>query len=124
MRPLQAARLALVAAVVFLAGCPSNNYGKIEGTKWRSVASTVNGRSVPSGFFHVEFGKDGKVFFHAGNVKATGTYSMDWGGDVVTFNFDREIFGRRTHNESITIDGDKLTMTDLDGTAMNFRKVK
>ena len=55
------------------------------------------------------------------NQTYNGTYSLGM-GDNVSFNFDQELEGRKTHVEKIRIDGDKLTMTDSDGTQVAFKK--
>jgi hypothetical protein len=122
MRPNLGSALALLT-VLLLAGCESNVRGKIEGTKWSSLSMTVNGRTISDGFLYLEFAKNGKVFYRAGTVKVDGTYSLGWGGDTVTFNLDREIAGRKTHNETVVITDNKLTMTDSDGTTVTFRRV-
>ena len=51
----------------------------------------------------------------------TGTYSLGW-GDYVTLKFDH-IEGRQNHTEKVVITGDRLTMTDSDGTSLSFEKV-
>jgi hypothetical protein len=110
-------------AVLFVVGCSSNNTGKIEGTKWSSLAGTVKGQPIPAGILQLEFRADGGLTYRAGPQTFTGTYSLG-GGDAVTFNLDQELAGRKSHREKIVINGDNLTMTDSDGTAISFQKVK
>jgi hypothetical protein len=123
MKSLRVLSSILVVAILFVSGCSSSNKGKIEGTKWRSVATTVKGQPLPAGALQLEFKKDGGLVYQAGPISFTGTYSLG-GGDTVTFNLDRELAGRKTHQEKISISGDKMTMTDSDGTELTFDKVK
>ena len=124
MRPLHGATPALLAAALFLVGCESNVRGKIEGTRWSSVSTTVNGRTFAAGYLYLEFRKDGTVYYRAGTQKVDGKYSLGWGGDTVTFKLDREIAGSKVHNETVVIKGDTLTMSDSDGLTITFQKVK
>jgi hypothetical protein len=112
----------LIVSVGFLAvaGCSSNNKGKIEGTKWTNEAGTIKGSNIPAGVIVLEFGKDGKLSFGGGLQVLTGTYSLK-SGDTVTFHFDKEHNGRKDHDEKISISGDRLTLTDSDGT-LTFKK--
>src|SRR6516162_8134504 len=96
------ATVPLIAAVLFVTGCSSNNKGKIEGTKWSSNATNVKGAPVPAGMLRLEFATDGKLTYSAGPTTLTGTYSLG-GGDTVTFHLDQEVQGRKTHAEKITI---------------------
>jgi len=112
--------LALMAVVV--AGCESNNKGKIEGTKWSSMSATVDGQRIPAGALKLEFSKDGKLRYDAGPKVFTGTYSLG-SGDYVTLNLNQDLAGRKQHVETIKIEGSKLTMIDSDGTSLSFRKV-
>lgn len=112
-------RAALWIVCVFLlasVGCSreSNNKGKIEGTKWHSEKCTIDGKEHEAGDFYLEFKKDGKMVFGIGAEDADGTYTLG-AGDQVTFNFDKEVGGRKSHVELITINGDKLTMADSKG---------
>ena len=115
--------LPLMAMVLFLTGCSSNNKGKIEGTKWSSNATTVKDKALPAGVLALEFAADGKLVYQAGPVRLTGTYSLG-GGDSVTFNLDQDLAGRKNHVEKITISDNTLTMRDSDGTSVSFSKVK
>ena len=115
--------LPLMAIVLFLTGCSSNNKGKIEGTKWSSNATTVKGQPLVAGALALEFAADGKLVYQAGPARFTGTYSLG-GGDTVTFNLDQDLAGRKKHVEKITITDNSLTMRDSDGTSLTFSKVK
>src|SRR5262245_7602137 len=101
----------LVLAVVTLVttGCGSNNKGKIEGTKWISIASTVKGTSVPAGTLKLEFGSDGTLVYNAGPQTFRGTYSLG-SGNTITLKLDRELAGSKTHVQKVVIEDDRLTM--------------
>ena len=122
MRSTSILRLTLLTAILLTCGCKSNNKGKIEG-KWSSIASTVKGQAVPEGLLKLEFGTDGSLVYSTGPITFKGTYSLGM-GDSVTLKLDKELAGRKTHVEKVSISGDRLTMTDSDGTAMTFKKVK
>jgi hypothetical protein len=100
----------------------SNNKGKIEG-KWSSVASKIKDQNIPAGTLKLEFTKDGKLTYETPLGTYTGTYELG-AGDKVTLKLDKELAGTKTHEESVVVKDDKLTMTDKDGTAMTFEKVK
>lgn len=123
MRSVSALRLVVLAAVLCLCGCSSSNKGKIEGTKWMSLASTVKGQSLPAGVLQLEFGSDGSLVYKAGPQTFTGKYSLGM-GDTVTLKLDQELSGSKNHAEKIVIDGDNLTMTDPDGTAVTFERAR
>ena len=74
MRRLPVLHLALLATVLFIGGCKSNNKGKIEGTKWTSLAATVKGTPIPAGTLQLEFTTDGKMVYKIGQKTITGTY--------------------------------------------------
>lgn len=124
MRLPSVIRLAVVAFLVCgVAGCNSNNKGKIEGTKWSSQATTIKGNAIPAGALTLEFTRDGKVTYTAGPMTYTGKYSLGW-GDTVTLRLDQDLAGSKTHRERVTIANDQLTMRDSDGTSLTFDKVK
>ena len=123
MRVKFVVQLALVAALVCSVGCNSKNKGKIEGTKWSSEAATVKGNVLPVGALKLDFGSDGRLAYKAGPTTYTGTYSLGF-GDTVTLNLDQDLAGRKKHAEKVTINGDRLTMTDSDGTSLTFTKVQ
>jgi hypothetical protein len=123
MRPAPVARAAALALVCFaLAGCSSNNKGKIEGTKWVSIAQTVKGLALPEGALALEFKSDGKVVYKAGPQTYTGSYKLG-SGDTVTLNLDQELSGRKKHQQRVQINGNELKMIDGDGTTGVFKKV-
>jgi hypothetical protein len=102
---------------------PSNNAGKIEGTKWSSVETTVNGTKLPAGAAKLEFGKDRTMTLTVAGQAYKGKYTLGK-DDEVKFDFDGEFAGRKSHTEKIVIEKDKLTMTDTDGTTVGFERVK
>jgi hypothetical protein len=122
MRPAGTLRLVLLAALLLAAGCSSNK-GKIEGTKWSSQAANVKGQALPAGALTLEFGSDGSLVYKAGPQTFKGTYSLGM-GDNVTLKLDQELAGRKNHVEKVVINGDRLTMTDSDGTQLTFDKTK
>jgi len=117
-----AARAAALVVCFGLAGCESNNKGKIEGTKWSCIDQTVKGQRVPEGSLKLEFKSDGKLVYTVASTIYTGTYKLSM-GDRVTLRLDQPLAGSKRHDEAVKIDGGKLTMTDGDGTAAVFKKV-
>jgi hypothetical protein len=101
----------------------SDNAGKIEGTKWSSVEGTVKGQKIPAGSLKLEFAKDGKMVYKAGPSTFTGTYELK-AGDKVVFKLEQELAGRKEHEQKIVIKDGKLTISDPDGTTLDFEKVK
>jgi hypothetical protein len=53
----------------------------------------------------------------------TGRYSLG-AGDGVTLLLDQALAGRRTHIESVSVTGNRLTMTDADGTGLTFERAR
>ena len=138
MESFRTVRLMILAALIALVGFggltlgaqdkdkgkkPSSNKGKIEGTKWNSLETTVKGNKIPAAALKLEFSKDRKLLYQAGPVKFTGTYELGK-GDTVTFHLDQELAGRKDHEEKIAIRGTRLLMTDSDGTSITFKKVE
>ncbi len=121
MRLTPALRLALLVLVLVAAGCASRNRGKLEGTRWRSDASTVKGKSYPEGYLKFDFDTDGSLVYHAGPQKFAGHYTLG-PGDMVTFNFDRPLGGSNTHLQKVIVHGDRMAVIDGDGTEMRFQK--
>lgn len=121
MRLANVAKLAVVAVVVMLAGCSSNNKGKIEGTKWANQAGSVKGQQIPAGIITLEFTSDGKLRYVAGFTTWTGTYSLGF-GNTVTFNTDQDLGGRKKNVQTVIIDNNVLTLRDSDGTQLLFNK--
>jgi hypothetical protein len=115
--------LLLVASALVAGGCgSSNNKGKIEGTKWTSLATSVKGKTVPAGVLQLEFNADGSLVYKAGPQSMTGKYSLG-SGDTVVLHLDQPLAGSKTHSERISVNGDRLTMTDSNGTAVVFQRV-
>jgi hypothetical protein len=121
-------RLALVAratvAVVCLAlvGCSSNNTGKIEGTKWVSIAQKVKGQQLAEGALALEFKSDGGFVYKAPAGTFTGKYTLG-SGDRVNLHLDQDLGGRKSHRQTVKINGSEMEMIDWDGTAAKFKKV-
>ena len=122
MRLVVVLRLAFAALLLFSFGCSSSNKDRIEGTKWTSLAATVKGESLPAGARYLEFSKDSKMVYTTGGQPHTGTYSLGL-GPTVTFNLEKEVDGRKIHPEKIVIDGDRLTLTEPDGSQVTFQMV-
>lgn len=115
MRFPVALRLVVLGAVAALVGgCESNNTGKLEGT-WTSIASKIKGMNVTSGTGSLQFTKGGRVTFSANGRAWSGTYALGM-GDGVTLTFDRDLAGRKSHYETITVKDNILTMSDSYGT--------
>ena len=101
----------------------SDNKGKIEGTKWISLAGTINGSAIPADVVRFEFGIDGRLTYKILDLSGFGTYTLGI-GDAVTFHLDKEVGGNKTQEQRVVITGDRLKMIDPDGTTINFRKLK
>ncbi len=111
----------IVLVILVAAGCSSNR-GKLEGTRWTSEETTVRGQHQPAGFGTLEFRDDGTLVYQLqGLPTATGRWSLSPGSNVV-FRFDEPLRGRKVHTEKIVLDGDRLTMTDSDGTSVTFTR--
>ncbi len=123
MRMAPVARFAVAVALLCSFGCNSSNKGKIEGTSWTSLPGNIKGQAIPAGVLHLEFRSDGKLTYLTPVGTFNGTYSLGW-GDHVTLKFDQELSGRKSHVERISIRGERLTMTDSDGTEVSFEKDK
>ena len=111
----------LLVALLSVFGCSSNNKGKIEGTKWTGV--TFKGAPLRKDAVTLEFRSDKKLIYRVEAQTYSGTYSLGT-GDNVSFNFDQELAGRKNHVEKIRVDGNRLTMTDSDGTEVGFDRVQ
>ncbi|HEY2786357.1 MAG TPA: hypothetical protein VGJ05_15425 [Fimbriiglobus sp.] len=116
-----------IAFLLFpLAGCSSNNEGRIEDTLWVCEAQTVNGNNLPHGALVLAFRADGSMTCTRQFTDAyPGRYTLSM-GDYVTFRFDRPYGDTKAtvHTEKITINGDKMTMVDADGTVVKFTRAK
>jgi hypothetical protein len=119
MRPAQLLRVLLLFVLVGAVGCESQNKGKIEGKRWRSGASSVKGHLVDDGQLALDFQADGQLTFRAHNQLFHGTYRFG-PGKTVYLTLDKPLAGRREHAETVEVHGDRLTMTDSDGTSLTF----
>jgi hypothetical protein len=131
MRLFRLLGLAILLVTPFALGCSSSLKGKIEGTKWSSLEMTLkNGMKAPAGFMTIEFRTDGVVVMKVGlpggpSKTSTGKYSLGW-GDRVTMNMDEAVDdkGTKTLADRVVINGDRMTMTDPDGSKFEFERVK
>lgn len=121
MRRTYLSRLALVAVLVVAAGCSSNK-GKIEGSNWVSLETTLKGETLPPGARQMQFNKDGQLIFIVVGKVYKGFYSLGL-GPAVTFTLDQEFEGRKIHPYKIVIDGKQLTMTRADGNPIIFQRM-
>ncbi|HKA05669.1 MAG TPA: hypothetical protein VKD71_00335 [Gemmataceae bacterium] len=113
--------LLIVCAVAF--GCKSsNNRGRVEGTKWLSVAQTIHGEQKPDGYYILEFAADKTFTYQCENFKLTGSYKLGQ-GDEVTMHYDGLKAGKRSQLETVRVKGEELEIVDTDGTIRKFRKV-
>jgi hypothetical protein len=122
MRCLKLLSLAMVAASLLVAGCSSNNKGKIEGTRWRSD-EIKEGKTItsPMGAKQLEFRQDGTMTFGEGGQSSFGTYSLG-SGDSVTFTLKKEVGGSKSPAKKIIINDDKLTLIKSDDTEELYSK--
>ena len=121
MRLAPVVRIAVVVALLCSVGCSSNNKGKIEGTRWSSLPGMVKGRSIPAGTLKLDFTKDGRLSYDTPGGVFTGTYSLGM-GDTVTLHLDRELGGSKRHAQKVVINGNRMTMSDSDGTSLDFER--
>jgi hypothetical protein len=121
MRIASLSRPLLIAALVLIAGCSSNN-GKIEETAWTSTAATVKGENLPAGARVLQFQKDGHLIYNVAGKAYKGHYALGM-GPAVTFTLDENLEGRKIHPNKIVIDGDQLTLTSADGSELTFKKI-
>lgn len=121
MRISSLSRLALIAALIVAAGC-SGNKGKIESTVWASTAATVKGENLPAGARVLQFQKDGHLVYTVTAKPYKGSYALGM-GPAVTFTLEEDLDGRKIHAHKVVIDGDQLTLTSADGSAMTFQKI-
>ena len=112
----------LLVCVVALGCKSSNNRGKVEGTKWSSLAQTVHGEQKPNGYYTLEFAADKTFTYQCENFKLTGSYKLGQ-GDEVTMHYDGLKAGKRSQLETVRVRGEELEITDTDGTVRRFRKI-
>lgn len=104
-----------------LAGCGSNNKGKIEGTKWVSKAGKVEDEKIKAGQITLEFGDAGVIRAFSFETAVQGKYSLG-AGDKVSIEFEDEVMGEKKHSARISIEGDTLTFSDSSGSLEFTRK--
>jgi hypothetical protein len=102
-------------------GCGSKNAGLLEGTRWVSLEATVKGFVQPAGHTVIEFRRDGSFLYQVAGIRHAGQFDLGR-GDLVTIKLDKELDGRQLIVARVTVDGDTLTLSDPDGTAVRFRK--
>ena len=131
MRPATVLLLALVCAIALASGCSSYNKGKLEGTKWVSVPTTIKNVELERGDRVLEFKKenDDLVYVVKDSRGQERTLTGKWeynAGHFVTLKFDQTLNDRKRHVEKIEIspDGDRLKMTDSDGTSVTFERAQ
>ena len=95
--------------------------GKIEGTKWKSLKSTVNGNEIPAGAISIDFNANMTFTYRAGPMTWTGKYVLLDGDDIKLLS-EQDLGGSKENLEKIVIDKNALTMTDPNGTALKFEK--
>jgi hypothetical protein len=115
--------VAAVMACLLATGCASNNKGKIEGTAWVSEAGYVKGQQLPAGTLGVDFSARGTMEYRIRSRRIPGTYSLGM-GNTVTFHLEEALSNGKTHTETIVIEGDRMKMSDFDGTELLFRKAR
>lgn len=123
MSPLKCCRPVLFVLLLLCCGCSSKNKGRIEGTKWTSLPTTMNGVHIPAGLVTLEFTTSGNLTFTTAGEVFTGRYSLGF-GDYVTFSLDQELEGQKVHRQRITVSGNELTLIDSDGTRFKFQKAQ
>ncbi len=121
MRPTFALRLVIAVLILVSAGCSSNE-GRLEGTRWASQPLAANGKKAPPGFVKMDFAKNGTVILRVGTKTISGKYTLGW-GSLVTINLDEQLEGKKVYVEKVVINGDQMTMIDLDGTQVSYDKV-
>jgi hypothetical protein len=133
MASFRAPRLTVPLFLLLATGCvPSENKDKLEGTRWTSEGGTVqlnNIRTpggpqsvhVPPGYMELDFQKDGTLFYIINGKLYRGKYTLN-AGHTVTMKLEEKLSGRYEHAEKIVVEGQRLTMTDTDGTSLKFRK--
>jgi hypothetical protein len=119
MRSAFAALLALAVALV-VAGC-SGNKGKIEGTSWSTQTALAKSEAPAASVRRLQFLHDGHLLYFANEKLFKGSYSMGM-GPAVTFTLEEDLEGRKIHPHKLVLDGEQLTLTSADGSALRFYK--
>jgi len=127
MRPAAPLLLACACALAVAAGCSSSNKGKLEDTRWESLPVTIRNVEFDRGARVLEFKKDELVYAFRDANGLERTLTGKWAynaGPYVTLTFDQPLNDRKRHVEKIVVspEGDRLTMTDSDGTAVTFAR--
>lgn len=153
LAPRKLAFLALAGLALAVAGCGSNNKGKIEG-KWKIVSAPGLGEQEMKMmeafkmYAYMEFKPDGTMSIGAAstdpemqkmiegskdNKTVTCKYKLLSGDGVEFFDLPKELqekgggmFGKNKDKArtSVKINGDDMTMTDDDGKAGKLTRVK
>jgi hypothetical protein len=132
MRPATPLLPACLCVLVLAAGCSSNNKDTLHDTTWISEKITIKDVELPEGARVLEFKKDEqnlKVIYTIKDPKDMAAEprvlkgKCELGsGDWVTLTFDEKLNDRKQHVEKIVVDGDRMTMTDSDGTSLTFKR--
>lgn len=120
----------LALALVFLVGCKSGNKDKIVGT-WESTAPIPPGTDKDLGLkCTIEFTADGEFTIYESSPSTprealnSGKYSLGDGDTVLLTDITpSKRDGRTSSTESISINGDALTMKFDKSSSMTFKKV-
>lgn len=119
----------VAAAAVGSAGCfKSDNVGKLEGTKWTSAYvpdfKGISGRGLT---MSIQFTDGGRFNMELRSplvsLRCSGTWRLGAGDTVYLDDVAPAVGGHTSFTESITINGDVMTMTDPDGTKIVFTKI-
>jgi hypothetical protein len=116
--------------LLVLAGCQSNNKGKIVG-KWETTAPIPGAELSPGAKLAMEFTSDNRITLDAfivGNAPVShtsATYRLGFGDTVYVDNYNPPLDSKTTSSvEQITINGDELKMKDENGKWLVFGRVK
>ncbi len=120
MRPAFLTRMALVAALVIVAGCSSNK-GKIEATTWTAGATAAKEEETLEGTRRLQFQKDGQLFYTISGKLYKGNYTLGMGPAVI-FTLDEDLDGRKIHPFKVDVKGEQMTLTSADGKVLTFQK--
>ena len=129
MRRATPSLLACACALALAAGCSSQNKGKLEDTRWESVPTTLKNVELKQGDRVLVFEKEDLVYVVKDARGEERTLTGKWeynSGHFVTLKFDQTLNDRKRHVEKIVVspEGDRLTMTDSDGTSVTFARAQ
>jgi uncharacterized protein (TIGR03066 family) len=123
---MRVSRLAVVALALLAVPACSFNRGKLVG-KWEYAGG---GEDLPPDTRMVlEFTADGKftwaVSSGIANKTITGKYRLGFANYVTLTDLSEPLKDSRTHTETVSVNGDELTMKDNGGknSALKFRRV-